>query len=246
MTSIALYNLKGGVGKTASAVNLAYLAAADGHKTLLWDIDQQGSSSFYYKIKEKDYSTVKALTAKDADLSDFIKFSDFEMLDILPADNGSKSADQLVEELKSNKSKIKNLLKQLSKEYEFVFIDAPPGFSALTEAIFTAVDIVLMPVIPTTLSIRSYAMVKDYIKDRDLDVSKMMCFFTMVDMRKLMHQETVEQLVKDKKFFSNYIPYLSDVEKMGIHRAPIMEYANSSYAAKCYRDLWTEIKEGVL
>ncbi len=245
MTTIALYNLKGGVGKTASAVNLSYLAAADGNKTLLWDIDQQGSSTFYYKIKEKDLSNIKKLTAKDAELNSFVKFTEFEMLDLIPADISSRSADQLNEELKGNKTRLKSLLKQMNSQYEYVFIDAPPGFSALTEAICTAADIVLMPVIPTTLSVRSYQQVKEYFAERNLDESKMMCFFTMADMRKLMHQETVEKLIKDKKFFSSYIPYLSDVEKMGIHKAPIMEYANSSYAANCYRNLWNEIKEGL-
>ena len=89
-------------------------------------------------------------------------------------------------------------------------------------------------------------MVKDYFKEKELDMSKMMCFFTMTDLRKNMHHEIMEELYKDKRFFQNYIPYLSDVEKMGIHKAPVMEYANSSYAAKCYRELWTEIKEGVM
>jgi chromosome partitioning protein len=246
MTTIALYNLKGGVGKTASAVNLAYLAAADGHKTLLWDIDQQGSSTFYFKVKDKNYSNIKTLLDKSKALTAQIQYTDFEMLDIIAADNTVKSSDWLTEELKGNKTKLKAILKQIEKNYDFVFIDCPPGFGALTENIFTAADIVLMPVIPTTLSLRSYAMVKDFIKERDLDIKKMNCFFTMVDMRKLMHQETVETLLKDKKFFNSYIPYLSDVEKMGIHKAPIMEYANSSYAAQCYRNLWTEIKEGVL
>ncbi len=55
-----------------------------------------------------------------------------------------------------------------------------------------------------------------------------------------------KNLYKDKRFFENYIPYLSDVEKMGIHWAPLEEFAKSGYAAQCYRDLWTEIKEGVL
>lgn len=105
-----------------------------------------------------------------------------------------------------------------------------------------------MPVIPTTLSIRTYNMVKDYFKEKTWLSLKLMCFFTMADLRKNMHNEIMEELYKDKCFFPQryYIPYLSDVEKMGIHKAPIMEFANSSYAAKCYRELWTEIKEGVL
>ena len=73
-----------------------------------------------------------------------------------------------------------------------------------------------------------------------------MCFFTMTDLRKNMHNEIMELLYKDKKFFQNYVPYLSDVEKMGIHRQPIEEFARSSSAAKAYHELWTEIKEGVV
>ena len=246
MIVIALYNLKGGVGKTASCVNFAYLAAADGYKTLLWDIDPQGSSSFYYKAKPKVHPGIKKLITKEGGLEDAVLSTDFEMLDVIPADNSSKSFDVMLEEMKSSKNKLKNVLKPLDQEYDFVFIDCPPGFSALSENIFSAADIVLMPVIPTTLSIRTYNMVKDYFKEKDLDIKKMMCFFTMVDLRKNMHNEIMEELYKDKRFFQNYIPYLSDVEKMGIHKAPIMEFANSSYAAKCYRELWLEIKEGVL
>lgn len=244
MTTIALYNLKGGVGKTASCVNLAYLAAADGHKTLLWDVDQQGSASFYYKIKK--HNTVKNIFEKNTAIENSIQQTSFEMLDVLAADNSSTGLDALNDEMQNGKNKIKQTLKQLNKEYEFVFLDCPPGFTALSKNIIDAVDIVLMPVIPTTLSVRTYNMVKQYMKENDLDLQKLMCFFTMADMRKTLHNEVIETLVKDKKFFSSYIPYLSDVEKMGINQAPIMEYANSSYAAKCYRDLWAEIKEGIL
>jgi chromosome partitioning protein len=246
MITIALYNLKGGVGKTASCVNLAYLAAKDGYKTLLWDIDPQGSTTFYYKIKPKDAQGIKKLIGKDANLDSAIMETNYENLEIIPSDNSAKSFDVMVEEMKGNKNRLKGIIKQLEDEYDFVFIDCPPGFSALSENIFQAADIVLMPIIPTTLSVRTYNMVKDYFKEKDLDGSKMMCFFTMTDLRKNMHNEIMEQLYKDKRFFQNYIPYLSDVEKMGIHRQPIEEFARSSYAAQSYRDLWTEIKEGVL
>lgn len=246
MIITALYNLKGGVGKTASCVNFAYLAAKDGYKTLLWDIDPQGSTSFYFKAKTKTHPGIKKLISKDAKLESVIMATDFINLDIIPADNSARSHDITVEEMKGNKNRLKTILKQFDGEYDFIFIDCPPGFSALSENIFNAADIVLMPIIPTTLSVRTYNMVKDYFKDKELDANKMMCFFTMADLRKNMHKEIMEQLYKDKKFFENYIPYLSDVEKMGIHRQPVEEFARSSYAAQCYRELWTEITEGVL
>ena len=246
MIVVALYNLKGGVGKTASCVNFAYLAAKDGYKTLLWDIDPQGSTTFYYKVKPKDVQGIKKLISKDANLDSAILSTEYDNLEIIAADNSVKSFDIMVEEMKGQKNRLKSILKQLENDYDFVFIDCPPGFSALSENIFSAADVILMPIIPTTLSIRTYNMVKDYFKEKELDSTKLMCFFTMADRRKNMHNEIMELLYKDKKFFQNYIPYLSEVEKMGIHRQPIEEYARSSYAAKCYHELWTEIKEGVV
>ena len=180
-----------------------------------------------------------------ADIAEGITQTDFENLDLISADQSPKSMDVLMEEMKSSKKKLKNVLHPLSKNYNYIFIDCPPGLSALAENVFYAADIVLMPVIPTTLSIRTYQMVKTYFKEKDIDLSKLMCFFTMVDLRKNMHHEIMEQLFKDKRFFSNYIPYLSDVEKMGVYQAPIETFARSSYAAKCYSDLWEEIKEGI-
>ena len=246
MITIALYNLKGGVGKTASCVNFAYLAAKDNFQTLLWDIDPQGATSFYYNIKPKDATGVKELLGKDADLDNAIMTTEYEKLDIIPADHSGKALDIMMEELKTVKKRLKTLLTPYSREYDFIFIDCPPGLSSLSENIFNAADIVLMPVIPTTLSLRTYEMVKAYFKEKSIDMHKLACFFTMADIRRNMHNEVMEELYKDKRFFQNYIPYLSDVEKMGIHKAPIEEFARSSYAAQCYRELWEEIKEGLL
>ena len=246
MIVVALYNLKGGVGKTASCVNFAYLAAKDGYKTLLWDIDPQGSTTFYYQAKPKNGQGIKKLISKDSNLDNAILATEYENLEIIPADNSSKSFDIMLEEMKGQKNRLKGILKQLENEYDFVFIDCPPGFSALSENIFSAADIVLMPIIPTTLSVRTYNMVEDYFKEKNLDIDKLMCFFSMADRRKNLHNEIMEELYKDDKFFQNYIPYLSDIEKMGIHRQPVEEYGRSSYAAKCYSELWTEINTTVV
>jgi chromosome partitioning protein len=245
MTTIALYNLKGGVGKTASCVNLAFLAARDGMRTLLWDIDPQGSASFYFQGKTRPKGGIRKLMGQESPLAEAARPTDYENLDLVSADTSARSTDILIEEAGRSRKRLKSLLAPLEGEYDIVFLDCPPGLSSLAENIFNAADIVLMPVIPTTLSIRTYGMVKDYFKDRGLDLSRMMCFFTMVDLRKKMHIETMEELYRDKRFFENYIPYLSDVEKMGIHRAPIGAFARSSYAAKCYEDLWEEIREGI-
>lgn len=241
MTTLAFYNLKGGVGKTAAAVNFAYLAAGDGLKTLVWDLDPQGSSSFYlHATNNKNES--KKLFADEMNITDAIKDSKFENLWVIPADLSARNADLILAEHKQSKKKLKSLIAQL-KQFDVVILDCPPGISLLHENIFNATDCVLMPNIPTTLSINSYDTVVEYFKENDLDKSKIKCFFSMVDHRKSLHHEILQSYYNNKFFLKNYIPYLSDVEKMGMHKQPLFEYANSSYAAQCYRDLWKEIKK---
>lgn len=246
MVTLALYNLKGGVGKTAATINLAYLAAKEGYKTLIWDMDPQGSSSFYLGAKSGSKNESRKLLSSEMELIDAVQNSPYENLDIIPADLSARQADILLNEMKQSKKKISTLLATLKKEYDIVILDCPPGISILHDAIFGGVDWILMPNIPTTLSIRSYETVASYFKENALDMSKVKCFFSMVDHRKNLHHEVMNEFYKDKYFFKSYIPYLSDVEKMGINEAPLETFAPSSYAAQCYRDLWKEIKKNCI
>ncbi len=242
MTVIALYNLKGGVGKTAAAINLAYLAAAEGYKTLIWDLDPQGSSSFYLHAKAANKNETKKLITEEIEIKDAIQHSAFENLHIIPADISARNADALLNESKHSKKKLRSLISSL-KNYDIVFLDCAPGISLVHENIFNAADWIVMPNIPTTLSVNSFETVIEYFKNNDLDKNKIKCFFSMVDHRKNLHHEVMQQFYTNKLFFKSYIPYLSDVEKMGVHQQPVFEYANNSYAAQCFRDLWNEIKK---
>lgn len=243
MVTLALYNLKGGVGKTSASINLAYLAAREGYKTLVWDLDPQGSSSFYLGAKAPVKNEARKLLNDEMELTEAILPSPYENLSIIPADISSRQADILLNEMKQSKRKLASMLAALKKEYAVVILDCPPGISVLHDAVFVAADWVLMPNIPTTLSIRSYETVDGYFKENDFDRSKLKCFFSMVDHRKNLHHEVMHDFYKDKYFLKSYIPYLSDVEKMGVHEAPLETYAASSYAAQCYRDLWKEIRK---
>ncbi len=246
MVTLALYNLKGGVGKTAATINLAYLAAKEGYKTLVWDMDPQGSSSFYLGAEAGTKNESKKLLNSEMDLLDAVQNSAYPNLDIIPADLSARHADVLLSEMKQSKRKISSLLTSLKKDYDVVILDCPPGISLLHDAIFFGADWVLMPNIPTTLSIRSYETVLTYFKENELDSAKLKCFFSMVDHRKNLHHEVMNIFYKDKFFLKSYIPYLSDVEKMGIHEAPLETFAASSYAAQCYRDLWKEIRKNCI
>jgi len=243
MVTIAFYNLKGGVGKTTSAINLAYLAAQEGYKTLIWDLDPQGSTSFYLGVSTTVKNESKKVLKGDLDLSETIQPTLYKNLYVIPSDLSARHADVLLSEGKQSKKRLAALLTSLKDAFYLVIIDSPPGISLLHDNIFNAVNWVLLPNIPTTLSIRSYETVANYFTEHEFDKEKIRCFFNMVDSRKNLHHETMSFFFQNTQFFKNFIPYLSDIEKMGMNEAPLETFAKSSYAAKCYRDLWAEIKK---
>ena len=245
MVIASLYNLKGGVGKTASCVNLAHLASSEGYRTLLWDLDPQGAASFYFGAEGRK-GAAKKLVEHTLNPVEAAMPTEYEGLSIIPADLSARKMDLLMEEAGGSRKQLKSLMKPLAKEYDIVFLDCPPGFSVLAEAIFHASDAILMPVVPTTLSVRTYEIVTEHLSERAGEVDKLACFFTLADSRKAMHNDVMKELSRDRRFFQHYIPYLSDVEKMGLRQAPVTAFAPSSYAAICYQALWDEMKEGLL
>ena len=243
MKIIAIYNIKGGVGKTAAAVNLSYLASLDGARTLIWDLDPQGAASYYFRIKAKVKGGGQKLVEGKKDLDDAVKGTDFENLDLLPADFSYRDMDLFLDKTKKPTQRLKKLLKPMADEYDFTFLDCPPSISSASESVFTAADILLVPTIPTTLSLRTYRQIKKFFKAMDFDSAKILPFFTMVDRRKQMHRLIVERPPTFKPpILQSYIPYASEVERMGVHRAPICDFAPHSRAAQCYQSMWDEVK----
>lgn len=244
MKIIACYSMKGGVGKTASAVNIAYWAAKSGFRTLLLDLDPQGASSFYFRVKsspKKNWGH-RFFKAYEQVLKQ-IKASDFENLDIIPAHLSFRNFDILLGQISKRKNRMRQALKGLKKEYDIVILDCPPTISQLAENIFAASNIVLVPVIPTTLSERTFDQLVKFFKVEDYDRKKLIPFFTMVDARKQLHKETAISMRKRYKYFlRNAIPFSTDVEKMGKYRAPINVFAPSKQANKAYKALWQEIE----
>ncbi len=242
MKIIATYNIKGGVGKTSTAVNLAYLAAQNNYKTLVWDLDPQGASSYYFRIKPKVKGGSKELIAGERELDGLIKATDFENLDLLPADFSFRNLDLVLDTRKKPTQRLKKLLKPLTQEYDFIFLDCPPNISLLSEAIFEASEILLSPIIPTTLSLRTLEQLKKYIKDNKLKHLQLIPFFSMADRRKKMHREIMETLSeKHQDILTSTIPYASDIERMGWERMPLAAYAKKSRSTDAYQALWQEI-----
>ncbi len=242
MKVLASYNIKGGVGKTAAAVNLSYLAAQQGWRTLVWDLDPQGAASFYFRIKPKVKHGVKGIINKKHALSDVIKGTDFEDLDLIPADFSYRNMDLLLDDKKNPSQHLHKLLAPLADDYDFIILDCPPSISLVSESVFYAADVLLAPIIPTILSIRTLEQLIRFQKKKKLDKLKVFAFFSMVDRRKKLHKTIINNPpFNDTYFINSEIPYASDIEQMGLHRAPLPSYAPKSRSAQAYSDLWNEI-----
>jgi len=241
---VGIYSIKGGVGKTATAVNLAYLAAAAGQRTLVWDLDPQGAASYYFRIKPKVKGGGRGLLRGKRGADDAIKGTDFEGLDLLPADFSYRNMDILLEGAKKKPvDQLKRLLKPFVKEYDLVLFDCPPSISLMSENIFRAADALLVPLIPSTLSARTLAQLQDFLKTEDgFGALKVLPFFSMVDAARPLHTETMARLSAEyPEMLPAAIPLAPEVERMGLHRMPLPAYAPSNAAAGAYRALWDEV-----
>jgi len=243
MLVFAFYNLKGGVGKTSTAVNISHVASTLGARCLLWDLDPQGASTFYFGRKPRVKGGVERLVNKDSALQKAIKGTDYPNLDLLPADFSYRHFDEVLEEFKKNK-RLTELSKTVKKDYDILFLDCPPSLSHLSENVMRASDALIMPMLPTTLSLRTYEQVRDFLED----VKKppvLLPFFSMVDRRKSMHKDIMASFPKKYgPVLDTSIPYASILEKMGIFRAPLTATSPKSKIALAYHNLWQDIQDG--
>jgi cellulose biosynthesis protein BcsQ len=237
---LASYNIKGGVGKTSAAVNLAYLAARDGANTLLWDLDPQGASTYLLRVKPRVKGGGRRLVRGKTDAGDRIKGTDYDRLDLLPADFSYRHMDLHLDGAKRPTERLGRVLAPLESDYDYVFLDCPPSISLVSESVFEATDALVIPLLPASLSARTL----DHIDQVAGASTQRLAFFSMVDARKRMHRDVMEAFNAQRAdMLRTVIPFAADVERMGQRRAPLEEFAPRGAAASAFRELWAEIRD---
>ncbi len=233
---LAVYNLKGGVGKTTSIVNLAYVSACRGARTLVWDLDPQAASTYYLRTKAKLKKGTKSLLKKKGALAE-VRETVFEQLFVIPADFSTRKLDAQLD----GGRHFKPALKHLSKSFDVILLDCAPAAGSAIQTLLPLVDGLVVPLIPTVLSLRSYQQMCDKLM---ADVNQVMPFFNLLDRRKNLHRMISEEArLKDSNFLETIVPSASEIEKMGIEQAPLGSFAPRTRLGDCYEQLWDEVLE---
>lgn len=239
MTIVAVYNMKGGVGKTTAAVNLAYLFAASGQKTLLWDLDAQAAATFALRVRPEVAQFGKPALRDAQVFIDAIRETDHLNLDLLPADFSYRNLDRFLDQLEDPKRAMRQMLTQLGETYSLLLLDCPAGFSSLSEAVIACADVLLVPTIPSTLSMRTLLRLTQSL---ERDAPALLPFISMVDRRKALHRSLSQWAERHPELFlREQIPYASSVEQVSVRRAPVAIYDASDPAAKAFTGLWREL-----
>ena len=239
---MAVYHLKGGVGKTAAAVNLAYLSATSGLRTLLCDLDPQSSATYYLRVKPRLKQARKVFLKGGARVAGNIKGTDYDGLDLLPADWSHRHLPASLGRVKKSRRRLQAILDPFRGEYDLIVLDSPATATLLAENIFVAADLLLVPVVPSTLAARAYANLRVFLSRKGYDEDKVWAFFSMVEARKKMHRATMAAMKEQfPRWLQTAIPYAADIESMGSARAPLPAFLPAAAATRRYRELWEEL-----
>lgn len=242
MIVCATYNIKGGVGKTAAAVNLAHLASINGYRTLVWDLDPQGAASFYLRGEPLGQLELEDLLDRKRGITGAIRATDYQRLNLLPATLAYRNLDVALSEYKNPTKRLGRLLAPLSEQYDIAFLDCAPNLSVASENVFALADWVLIPIIPTPLSIRAYEQLRTFWAADAATSARFLPFFSMVDRRRQLQCELVTSFAQTHpEVLRSFIPYASQVERMGEHRAPLQAFAPGSPGARAFVALWQAI-----
>ena len=237
MPSIAIYSVKGGVGKTTFSVNLAWCSACISRRgTLLWDLDASNGSGFLLGVDPKKKRSAQSVFDLDNDPSKLVQKTDYDNLHLLPADESIRTLDRQFHRI-GKKKRLASIVTKLSKDYERVIFDCPPVLNEVSAQVMRAADLVIVPLPPSPLSTRAFEQVVEEVRGSGKKHPPILPVLSMVDMRRTLHKQA-----RDANPKWPVVPLASAIEQCAVERRPVGAFAPRSPAARAFAQLWTAIE----
>nr|WP_319474779.1 ParA family protein [uncultured Sphaerochaeta sp.] len=241
MTTLAVYSIKGGVGKSTISVNLAVLSAMAGQRTLLLDLDPLGSSSYLLDVQPKKSHDATALVKGGKQLTKQIQATIFSSLDVLPSSTAYRYLSILFDAKKHSHHRLEKRMEELSATYDLIIIDASPTMSLVSENVLYASDILLVPVVPTPFAVLAYDQLLGELERLGQRDTQVQMVVSMLDRRKKLQVETARELLQRKGALQTVIPFASEIEKMGEIQEPVVTSNAKGRGALAFRGLYEEL-----
>ncbi len=253
-SSIAIFNQKGGVGKTTTNVNLSAALASKGKKICVVDIDPQGNTTSGFGIDKKSLEhTIYDVLINEMNIRDVIIPTEYENLDLLPSSTQLAGAEVELTGIKRRESVLRNALQTIKEDYDYIFVDCPPSLGLLTINSLAAVDRILIPIQCEYYALEgvsqlmdTYQMVK---KNLNPSLTIQGVVLMMFDGRTNLSIQVVEQVKKvfRGKVYVTVIPRNIRLAEAPSHGQPVMYYDPRSKGAEAFMELaeeFIDLEEG--
>jgi len=235
MAVIAVYSVKGGVGKTTIAANLAWCSAVlAGHRTLLWDLDPSGGAGFLFGIEQGGKKAARLVEGK-RHAEGRLWESGYPDLDIAPADESLRDLDGLLKRI-GKKKHLAKLAEALAQDYDRIILDCPPVLNETSAQVIRAADAVIVPLPPSPLSRRALETVQGHLTAAGNRPPPILPVLSMFDARRTLHKQLREEMPDWP-----VVPMASAIEQSADRQAPVGAFARSSPGAQALAQLWKAV-----
>jgi chromosome partitioning protein len=238
MAVIAIYSVKGGVGKTTLAVDLAWRLATHGqHTTLLWDLDLQGGAGYLLGRDPPHARRAASVFQREGKPRQLITLTDYQRLSLIEADESLRQLPIQLARLGQRK-RLAQMTAFLKAEYSRIVLDCPAGLNEIAEQALTAADVVIVPLPPSPLSARALDMVRRELARLHQRHPPILPVLSMYDARRKLHREVAADVAQGWPV----IPMSSPIEQAAVRRAPLGTFAGSSDAGQAMERLFHGIE----